>query len=227
MAKTDRLFDIIQILRNASGPVLAADLARLCEVSERTIYRDMATLQARQVPIYGAAGIGYVMRKGYDLPPVTLDRDEAEAVILGLSMIARTSDQGLWRAARRAARKLHAAAPGVPHLIASTWGAPPPKSVSASALRDTIRAEQALHLSYLDADAQASSRIIWPLTLIYYAQTEVLVAFCTLRQDFRHFRLDRIAQATPLPQFFHGQSQKLRADWTRLHKDQAVESIPL
>ena len=111
MARTERLFDIIQILRTSPKPVLAAEIAETLEVSVRTVYRDIAHLQARQVPIHGETGIGYVMRAGYDLPPLSFDEDEAESIILGLTMIARTGDSRLWKSAKSAARKLREVAP--------------------------------------------------------------------------------------------------------------------
>ena len=106
-SKTTRFFEIIQLLRDAKKPLLARDLATVLEVSVRTVYRDIASLQAMQTPILGEPGVGYVMRKGYDLPPINLDVDEAEAIAVGLSLVARTGDPGLWRAAGRASRKLH------------------------------------------------------------------------------------------------------------------------
>ena len=121
-SKTTRFFEIIQLLRDAKKPLLARDLATVLEVSVRTVYRDIASLQAMQTPILGEPGVGYVMRKGYDLPPINLDVDEAEAIAVGLSLVARTGDPGLWRAAGRASRKLHEAAPGTRKLVTSSWG---------------------------------------------------------------------------------------------------------
>lgn len=94
MSKSTRFFEIIQMLRAAKAPLLARDMAETLEVSPRTIYRDIATLQSMQTPILGEPGIGYVMRKGYDLPPINLDVEEAEAIAVGLAMIARTGDAG-------------------------------------------------------------------------------------------------------------------------------------
>ena len=98
MTKSSRFFEIIHMLRGAKRPLLARDMAEQLEVSVRTIYRDIATLQAMQTPIYGEAGIGYEMRRGYDLPPLNFDLDEAEALSVGLSLVARTGDIGLWKA---------------------------------------------------------------------------------------------------------------------------------
>jgi len=122
MSKSTRFSEVIQLLRSATKPILAREIAAALEVSVRTVYRDIASLQAMQAPILGEPGVGYVMRKGYDLPPINLDVDEAEAIAVGLSLIARTGDAGLWRAAGRAARKLQEAAPGTRKLVTSSWG---------------------------------------------------------------------------------------------------------
>ncbi len=99
MRRTDRLFDIIQALRGAKGPMTAADLAERLEVTPRTVYRDIATLQARQVPIEGAAGLGYLLRQGYDLPPLMFTAEEIEAILVGALLTRRTGDPGLKAAA--------------------------------------------------------------------------------------------------------------------------------
>ncbi len=106
MARSTRMLDIIQILRNASRPMTAQEVADVLEVTKRTIYRDIASLQSIRVPIEGEAGIGYIMRPGLDLPPINFDTEEAEAITVGLAMIARTGDRGLKQAAARVARKL-------------------------------------------------------------------------------------------------------------------------
>jgi predicted DNA-binding transcriptional regulator YafY len=100
LRRADRLFDIIRILRAASQAVTAAAIAGELEVTVRTIYRDVATLQARRVPIEGAAGVGYVLRRGYDLPPLMFTEDEAEAIAVGVRLLARTGDPGLQKAAK-------------------------------------------------------------------------------------------------------------------------------
>jgi predicted DNA-binding transcriptional regulator YafY len=101
-----RLFEIIQILRSANAPVTAMQIAGTLEVSPRTVYRDIAALQAMRTPIEGEAGIGYVMRSGYDLPPLNFDADEIESLVVGLSLLARTGDRGLQQAAARISAKI-------------------------------------------------------------------------------------------------------------------------
>jgi len=224
VSKTTRFFEVIQMLRSARGPVLARTIAEALEVSMRTIYRDIATLQAMQIPILGEPGVGYVMRKGYDLPPINFDVDEAEAIAVGLSLIARTGDSGLWRAAGRAARKLHETAPGTRILVASSCGVENALTVDLSELRAAIRNETKLKIGYRDAVDRESNRIIWPLTLIYYVNGAMIVAWCELRHALRHFSLDRIENCTYLPDNFTGCGDKLFAKWEQTQKHETVST---
>lgn len=215
--RAGRMFEIIQLLRGAKHPLTAAQMADALEVTKRTIYRDIATLQARRVPIEGEAGIGYVMRAGFDLPPVNFDVEEAEAITVGLSMIARTGDKGLERAARRAAQKLSEATRLSETVYASNWGPDVPESVDMSLLRDAIRAERKLDLSYEDVNGAQTRRTIRPVAVIYYSDAIVLAAWCELRNDFRHFRPDRFLSIDVLAQDFAGKGDALRRAWAETH----------
>ena len=223
-SKTTRFFEIIQLLGDANRPLLARDLAAVLEVSVRTVYRDIASLQAMQTPLLGEPGVGYVMRKGYDLPPINLDVDEAEAIAVGLSLVARTGDLGLWRAAGRASRKLHEAAPGTRKLITSSWGVETEPPIGLSRLRAAIRAETKLEITYHDADECETNRIIWPLVLIYYVDNVMIVAWCELRRSLRHFRVDRIADGRFLPDNFEGEGDELIARWEKTQKKETVST---
>lgn len=222
MSKTTRLFDVIQLLRSARDPVPARDIAAALEVSVRTVYRDIASLQAMRTPILGEAGIGYVMRKGYDLPPVNFDEAEAEAVAIGLSLIARTGDSDLWRAAGRASRKLQEVAPGSRRLVTSSWGLNETLAVDLSELRCAIRNEVKMGISYRNSSGEESSRVIWPLVLIYYVDIAMVVTWCELRQSIRHFRLDRVLNCRSLPENFKGLGEELIVEWERTQKHVAV-----
>lgn len=222
MARSDRFFEIIQLLRRADQPLTALQIAQMLEVSRRTIYRDIATLQSMRLPILGEAGLGYVMRAGYDLPPVNFDVEEAEALMVGLSLVARTGDAALWKAARRAARKLAEAAPGRPELVTSTWGAEMPDGIDPGFLRRAIREERKLEIRYTDVEGRPSRRVVWPLALIYYVDAIVLAGWCELRGDFRHFRLDRINDCVAQGTDFAGQGAALRTRWEATVKPEAV-----
>jgi len=219
MARSSRMFEIIQLLRVATHPRTAQSIADELEVTKRTIYRDIASLQAMRTPIEGAAGIGYVMRKGYDLPPINFDIDEAEAITVGLLMIARTGDSGLERAARSVARKIANAAPLSEALFSSSWGPDAPKTVDLSDIRTAIRQTRKIEMTYIDLTNSQSRRTIQPLAIIYYAESIVLAAWCVMRQDFRHFRADRIATYKVLTDSFGDSATALRQQWTKTHTD--------
>lgn len=219
MSKSGRLFEIIQILRAADRPLTAQAMADGLEVTKRTVYRDIATLQAMRVPIEGEAGIGYIMRPGYNLPPLMFDAEEMEAIVVGLAMLGRTQDHGLLRAAERASRKISSAIPehagplADRALYASNWNAIPKSDTDARFFREALREEDRLSIAYTDAQGTESTRTILPLAIIYYIDSIVLAAWCQLREDFRHFRLDRITRADRLNTPFDDCAASLRQKW--------------
>lgn len=222
MSRSARLFEVIQLLRNAEGPILAREIADALEISIRTVYRDIASLQAMQTPILGEPGVGYVMRKGYDLPPINFDVDEAEAISVGLSLIARTGDPGLWRAAGRASRKLHEAAPGTRRLVTSAWGVESVTTVNLTELRRAIRNERKMKIAYRDVEGRHTTRTIWPLVLVYYVDTAMIAAWCEMREDLRHFRLDRVESSVVLTEDFEGLGDALIEQWETTQKLEVV-----
>lgn len=220
-----RMFEIIQILRATTIPITARALSDALEVTPRTIYRDIVTLQSSGVPIEGAAGLGYVMRSGYDLPPLNFTQEEVEAIAVGLSLIGRTADVGLMAAAHRASGKIRAAMPQTrapnlaeSSLLVSHWSAVPQIGPDYGMLRKSIRDEQKLLIGYSDALGQETSRVICPVALIYYVDNAVLAAWCELRRDYRHFRVDRIFRCTPHAATFAGQGKALREAWQASHQ---------
>jgi predicted DNA-binding transcriptional regulator YafY len=217
MPRSSRMFEIIQLLRSATQPVTSAQIAAQLEVTPRTIYRDIASLQSMRVRIEGAAGVGYIMRSGFNLPPLNFDIEEAEAITVGLSMIARTGDKSLQRAAHRAAAKIAQATPLSETLFSSTWGADAPEHIDLSAIRQAIRDEQKLEIVYANAEGIVTQRIVLPISIIYYSEAIVLPAWCELRNDFRHFRIDRLSNQPKPAGSFKGQSIALRKRWATLH----------
>ncbi|MEO0820511.1 MAG: YafY family protein [Pseudomonadota bacterium] len=217
MRKSTRLFEIIQTLRAAPGPVTAEALAETLEVSVRTIYRDIAALQAMRTPIEGAAGLGYVMRSGYDLPALNFDAEEVEALQVGLAMLARTGDSALQRAARRVAQKIEALGEGADWLHVAPWGAPEDDPalgcVSKALLRDAVRDERKLRITYRDSEGRETERVIRPLGLVYHIDCVLLAGWCELRAGFRHFRTDRIWACEALCERFADQGAALRRLW--------------
>ncbi|MEX0286929.1 MAG: helix-turn-helix transcriptional regulator [Paracoccaceae bacterium] len=217
MRKSTRLFEIIQILRAAAGPVRADDMAEALEVSVRTIYRDIAALQAMRTPIEGEAGIGYVMRKGYDLPPLNFDEEEVEALRVALCMLARSGDTSLMKAADRVREKVDALHGPADWLQVAPHGAPldNPQAgcVAVASLRRAILEERKLQLVYRDEEEVETTRIVRPVAVIYHLHCNLLAAWCELRAGFRHFRLDRIYDCTETGERFEGQGAVLREIW--------------
>ena len=217
MPRSSRLFEAIQILRAAKRPVTAEQLARSLEVSGRTIYRDIAALQAMRVPVEGEAGVGYLMRRGYDLPPLNFDQEEIEALRVGLSLLARTGDSALQRAARRVGAKIDALQQPADWLQVAPWGAPPDDPdlgcVPLALLRDAVREERKLRITYRDGEGKESERVVRPLALVYHVECVLLAGWCELRKGFRHFRSDRIYACEALEEGFSEQSATLRALW--------------
>ncbi len=197
-------------------------MADTLEVSVRTIYRDIATLQSLRTPIQGEPGIGYVMQQGYDLPALNFNAEEAEAITVGLSMIARTGDVGLWKAAETAMRKLNPVNNESKHLLTSSYGTAESVGADPSMMRSAIRAEQKISIEYTDLKDNVTSRVIWPLVLIYYSEQTMLVSWCELRKDIRHFRLDRMIASTVHDEDFIGQGGRLRDEWERTMKEATV-----
>lgn len=220
MRKASRLFEIIQILRLARKPVTAAEIAAQLEVTVRSIYRDIAALQAMRVPIEGERGIGYILRPGFTLPPLMLSLEETEAIVLSLALLDRTGDIGLKHAARQVNRKIAAAVPPPLARLFSdnalhAWGtaAPAPEAVELALVRRAIRDERKLALDYRDELGRATERTIRPIALIYYSETANIVAWCELRQAIRNFRADRIEHCDAADEFFRGEGERLRQLW--------------
>ncbi len=220
MRKASRLFEIIQILRLARKPVTAAQIAAQLEVTMRSIYRDIAALQAMRVPIEGERGIGYILRPGFTLPPLMLSIEETEAIVLALALLDRTGDAELRRAARQVNRKIAAAVPEPLSQTFSTnalhaWGtiSPSPNGVDLALVRRAIRDEQKLHIDYRDELGSATERVIRPIALIYYSQTANIVGWCELRNAIRNFRADRVVHCEAWEDFFPGQGDRLRQVW--------------
>ncbi|MBO9624427.1 MAG: YafY family transcriptional regulator [Sphingomonas sp.] len=220
MRKADRLFQIVQILRRSSRPVTAEAIAEELETSKRSVYRDIAALIGQRVPVRGEAGIGYVLDRGFDLPPLMLTTDEIDAVALGAQWVAGHADPALARAARDVLAKIASVLPedmraflddpaaGTP----PAWNAPT-DTVDAAALRTAIRSARKLALRYCDEAGRRSERKVWPLVIGYHDAARVLIAWCELREDFRSFRLDRIAAADFLDERIPQDPAALRRRW--------------
>jgi predicted DNA-binding transcriptional regulator YafY len=214
MGRTQRLLTLMDALRRHRRPVTAASLAEELRVSVRTIYRDVQSLIGLGAPIDGEAGLGYMLRGGFFLPPLMFDEDELEALVLGAQLVGRQGDKALAASASNALAKIAAAAPkDLRDTIATVglWAVPPFEPIDLPVLkplREAIRREHKVTIGYGDEKGTATERTIWPIALAFYEGKQTVAAWCELRTAFRHFRTDRI--------------KSLLADGTRYPKRRAV-----
>ncbi|MGR8935626.1 MAG: helix-turn-helix transcriptional regulator [Gammaproteobacteria bacterium] len=198
MRRADRLFQIVQILRNRRL-VTARTLAERLEVSERTIYRDIQDLSLSGVPIEGEAGVGYRLRHALDIPPLMFSADELEALTIGARMVKTWAGTELGRSAQSALDKITAAIPAElrdniegSKLFSLRFNNREDIDTTLDICRKAIDHKRLLLLSYCRADGEQSRRRIRPLGLYFWGSVWSLVGWCELRGDFRNFRLDRI-----------------------------------
>ncbi|UGY11049.1 helix-turn-helix transcriptional regulator [Phyllobacterium pellucidum] len=198
MSRSERLLDLIQIMRRHRRPVSGKVLADETGVSIRTLDRDIATLQAQGAHIEGEPGLGYMLRPGFMLPPLMFSEDELEALVLGSRLVEKQPDKRLALAARDALSKIVAVLPddlrsdvNSSALLVGPPGSSP-DTIDFAAVRKAIRSERKLEITYSDGNGTQSRRLIWPFALGFFDRVRVVVAWCELRQDNRHFRADRI-----------------------------------
>lgn len=199
MSRAQRLLDLIQLLRRHRRPVAGAALAEELGVSLRTLYRDIEALKAQGAHIDGEAGVGYVLRPGFMLPPLMFSEEEIEALVLGSRWVSERADGLLGKAARNVLAKIGAVLPDdlKDSIAASGLLIGPGDAIAAgdaelAAIRGAIRSESRTQIVYGDEQATATRRTIWPFALAFYDRVRVVVAWCELREDYRHFRTDRI-----------------------------------
>lgn len=217
MARSERLLALMQALRRRRRPVSAAILAGELGVSLRTIYRDIGALAAQGAPVEGEAGLGYVLRPGFFLPPLMFDAEETDALMLGLRLAAGRGDPALAAAAENALAKITAVLPSPQQDAAAENGLKVAGHNGAGAplttIRRALREERKLRLAYRDKNGSATQRTVWPVLIGFFEASEVLAAWCELRGDFRHFRLDRISTAEMLPDGLPRRRRVLLAEW--------------
>lgn len=221
MRRADRLFQIVLLLGRRRA-VTARELAEALEVSERTIYRDIADLSLSGVPVEGEAGVGYLMRGNYQVPPLMFDAEEIAALVLGARMARGWADDELGRAAERALLKIEAVLPGPlksrvarQPLMVPDFHVPPAMIAPMARLRRAIGERRKLAFDYARADGETSHRTVWPLGLFFWGETWTLGAWCELRGDYRSFRLDRLAAPSLLEEHFEGDGEMLLEDYIR------------
>ena len=222
-SRAARLLQVLEHLRTHRQPVPGATLAQHQGVSLRTLYRDIATLREQGARIEGEPGVGYVLRPGFTLPPLMFSADELEALVLGARWVAgHAADHELARAARDAVQRIGAVLPPELRLAVETSGLFVPARAHAPSpapwlpvLRRAIRDEHALLLHYRDEGGAVTQRRIWPFAMAFFDHARLIAAWCELRQDFRHFRADRVVDladsGTRYPERRHALIRRWRA----------------
>ncbi|MCW8472006.1 YafY family transcriptional regulator [Fluoribacter gormanii] len=220
MSRTERLLDLIQILRRHRFPVSGLLLAQELGISLRTLYRDISMLKGQGAPIEGEAGMGYMLRPGFTLPPLMFTTDEIEAIVLGSRWVANRTDTQLKFAAQNALAKIAAVLPNelreqleISGLLIAPGKVAEGKDSDLILIRKAMRLEKKLQLIYQDVNERSSKRIIWPLALGFFDQVRILIAWCELRQDFRHFRTDRIIELNLTEMGYPERRQSLLKKW--------------
>jgi predicted DNA-binding transcriptional regulator YafY len=226
MSRAERLLDLLQILRRHRAPVTGPALADEIGVSIRTLYRDIATLQAQGADIRGEPGLGYVLLPGFTLPPLMFSADEIEALVLGSRWVGVRGDDRLGAAARNAVAKIRAVLPDElrDSVDAATLTVPmiasEPAVVDVAAIRMAIRGEKKLRIAYRNNDGEESTRTIWPLLIGFFDRVLVVPAWCELRQGYRAFRVDRIRSLTVLVERYPRRRAVMVKEW------RASQNIP-
>jgi len=227
VARSERLLELIQLLRRHRWPVSGQVLADELGVSLRTVYRDIQTLIGQGASIDGEAGIGFVLRPGFVLPPLMFSDEELEALVLGSRWVAQRTDAPLARAAMNVIAKIAAVLPDDLRasidgtgLLAGTGPGSEGQADRSHAYpeRNPRRAKLILH--YMDAKGDRSRRTVWPIALGFFERVRVLAAWCELRKDFRHFRTDRIVTLRRTEQRYPQRRRALMKAW------QEIEGIP-
>ncbi len=222
MARSNRLLELLQLLRHYRYPVSAQVLATTLQISVRTLYRDIATLQQQGADIEGEAGVGYLLKPGFMLPPLMFSQDELEALVLGQRWVGKHGDPRLAAAATEALAKIAAVLPeslrdalDANALLVGSAAIPAAQQPDLALIRQAIRSQRKLLLSYQDGNGSSSERTVWPVALGYFDNCRVLAAWCELRQQFRHFRTDRMLNCGVLEQRYPQRRQQLLQQWRR------------
>ncbi len=220
MSRAQRLLDLIQVLRRHRHPVSGATLAEATGVSLRTLYRDIELLKAEGAHIDGEAGVGYVLRPGFMLPPLMFSEEEIEALVLGSRWVHQRADRVLADAAANVLAKVGAVLPkdlretlDDSGLLIGSGDPIAAGDAQLPKIRQAIRTERKIGLSYRDTNGTDSKRTIWPFALSFFEKVRVVVAWCELREDYRHFRTDRIVTLNMTERRYPRRRQAMLKEW--------------
>ena len=217
MRRADRLFQIVQLLRRRRTVTTAKEIARKLEISERTVYRDISDLVLAGTPIDGEAGVGYRLRPGYDLPPLMFDREEIQALVLGVRIVRQVGDPALARASESILSKVATVLPkelepllADTRLFATTRVRGSHAADALAVTREGLTSQRRIRMRYTDERGEATERTVRPLGVFFWGKTWTLAAWCEMRVGFRNFRLDRVGEATLLDRFEEEPGRTLR-----------------
>ncbi|WP_115827578.1 helix-turn-helix transcriptional regulator [Xenorhabdus cabanillasii] len=225
MSRAQRLLSLMEMLRSYHFPVQGKVLAQKMNISLRTLYRDIATLQEQGAIIEGEPGIGYVLRPGFVLPPLMFTQNEIEALALGANWVAKRADPQLRESANSVVSKIAAVIPtelkqlleNNSLLIGPAATAIQPV-IDIQSIRQAIRTRLKVTFVYLDLKGNESERTIWPFALGYFENISIVIGWCELREAFRHFRSDRIISLKVEKQCYPRSRQSLLKEWRELEK---------
>lgn len=223
MTRTERLLTLLQVLRTYRYPVSGQRLADRLSISLRTLYRDIATLQAQGAEIEGEAGMGYILKPSFFLPPLMFSQTEIEALLLGIQWVSQYGDAPLSKAATDSLSKITDVLPaniksGM-NAFALRVGPPAQEALTRenlTMLRDAIREQQKIRLDYQSQDGVRSQDVVWPFTIGYFTDGRILVAWCEKRRDYRHFNTSGIVSAEVLTDTYPISCDKLFREWQAL-----------
>ncbi|PWW11675.1 helix-turn-helix transcriptional regulator [Mangrovibacter plantisponsor] len=217
MTRTERLLELLQILRAQRYPITASTLSERLGISVRSLYRDIRTLQQQGVCIEGCAGIGYIVKSDFLLPPLNLSHEEINAITLGLNWVSHNTDYAFKNTARKALAKIHAVIPGeLKNLIESQSYLTGPSEKNETFfedIRDAIKNRKKIKIKYCNKKDVFSSRVIWPIALVCMESCWLLVAWCEMRNDFRHFRTDKIEEIVEMDSMYRENRTVLLKKW--------------
>jgi predicted DNA-binding transcriptional regulator YafY len=225
MRRADRLLQIVQILRRAAGkPVSARQIAQELEVTQRTIYRDMVSLESINVPVRGEAGVGYVLEGGLDLPPLIFNSTELETLMLGARWVQVHGDADQQLAAKDVVTKIGAVLPvelKAEFFDVALYAPARTKDrfeghVSSHQLRAALKTGKVLRIAYSNEASELSERRVWPISIGYFDFKRLMLCWCELRQTFRAFRADRIAKLEILEERLPRSREALKREWWEL-----------
>lgn len=220
MSRAERLLALMQNLRRHRRPIAGSVLAQELGISLRTLYRDIACLRLQGAPIDGEAGVGYVLNPGFLLPPLMFSTTELDALMLGAGWVARHTDGDLARDAANVLAKIAAVLPDElspllddPVLLIGMTTGTADGIRHLPVLRQAIRQERKVAIRYRDAEDRESLRTVWPFVLGFFEQVRVLAAWCELRQDIRHFRVDRLVSVETRSERYPKRRASLLRQW--------------